>query len=163
MIHEAKMNVYISFTYKKKLVNLTFVTVNVKVQKYTCIHTIETHYDTPKSVTFEIQQSMKTSYETMSEQYKQRISWSSKTQTKNFSHGETSVRRTFFTAYFPYGEISIRQNFLRQNFFVAIFPYSELSFDEISLRRNFLRRNFHGEISYGEISGHEENHKTQRL
>ena len=38
--------------------------------------------------------------------YKQRISWSSKTSTKKFPYGETSVRRTYFTAEYRHGEIS---------------------------------------------------------
>ena len=44
-------------------------TINVHLQKYTCIRMIIiTHYATPKSVSFEVQESMKTSYEAMSEQ-----------------------------------------------------------------------------------------------
>ena len=46
---------------------MSFVTINVKLQKYTCIRMMKTHYDIPKTVSFEVQQSMKTSYEAMSE------------------------------------------------------------------------------------------------
>ena len=69
MINEAKMNVYLWVSHKKKkLVKVSFVTINVKLQKYTCIRMMKTHYDTPKSVIFEVHQPMKTSCETMSEQ-----------------------------------------------------------------------------------------------
>ena len=47
---------------------MLFVTINVKIQNYTNIRMMKTHYDTPKSVSFEVQQSMKKSYEAMSEQ-----------------------------------------------------------------------------------------------
>ena len=109
---------------------------------------MKTHNDTPENVSFEVRQSMKTSYEAMSEQiinvytfnfiwienqYKQRFSWISKTHTKTSLYGETPVRRTYFTAKFPYGETSVRRNFLRRNFPKAKFPYGE-----ISLRQNFL-------------------------
>ena len=40
---------------------MSFVTFNVALQKYTCIPMMKTHYNTPKSVNFEAQQSMKTS------------------------------------------------------------------------------------------------------
>ena len=59
------MHIYWSLI--KKIVKLSFVTINVKLQKNKWIRLIETHYVTPKSVSFEIQQSMKTSYEAMSE------------------------------------------------------------------------------------------------
>jgi len=41
---------------------VSFVTINVALQRCTCIHMMKTHYDTPKSVSFEVQQSMQTSY-----------------------------------------------------------------------------------------------------
>ena len=50
----------------------------------------------------------------------------------DFHTAKTSVRRTYFTAKSPYGEISVRRNFLK-----AKFPYGE-----ISLRRNFLTVKF---------------------
>ena len=53
---------------KKKLVKKSFVTINVKVQKYMCIRMMKTHYNTSKSVSFEVHQSIKASYEAMSEQ-----------------------------------------------------------------------------------------------
>ena len=40
----------------------------VNLQKCTWIPMMTTHYDTPKNVSFELQQSMKTSYEAMCEQ-----------------------------------------------------------------------------------------------
>ena len=40
----------------------------MKLQKGTYIRRMKTHYDTPKNESFEFQQSMKTSYEAMSEQ-----------------------------------------------------------------------------------------------
>ena len=68
MIHEAKINVHFWFSYKKKLVKVSFVTITVNLQKYACIRIMITRYATPKNVSFEVQQSMKTSYEAMSEQ-----------------------------------------------------------------------------------------------
>ena len=62
MIHEVKINV------KKKIVKVSLVTINVKVLKYTFNRMMKTHYDTHKSVSFEVQHSMKTSYEAMSKQ-----------------------------------------------------------------------------------------------
>ena len=59
-------------------------------------------------------------------------------------YGEFSIRRTFYTAKLPYGEISVQRNFLPQNFLATKFPHSEISYGEI----------FHGKVSYGEISGH---------
>ena len=53
---------------KKNIVKITFVTINVKLQKYACNCMIKTHYDTPKCVSLEVQQSMKTSYEAVNEQ-----------------------------------------------------------------------------------------------
>ena len=47
------------------------------------------------------------------------------------------IQRTYFTANFPYGQISVRRDFL-----TAKFPSVEISY---------------GEISYGEISGHRNN------
>ena len=47
---------------------MSFVTENVKPQKCTCIRIKKTHYVTPKSVSFEVEQSMKTSYEALIEQ-----------------------------------------------------------------------------------------------
>ena len=38
------------------------------IEKYTYNRMMKTHYHTPKSVNFEVQQSMKTSYEAMNEQ-----------------------------------------------------------------------------------------------
>ena len=46
---------------------MAFVTINVALQKYTCIHMMKAHYDTPESVAFEVQQSVKTSYIVSSE------------------------------------------------------------------------------------------------
>ena len=48
------------------------------------------------------------------------------TSTIRFPYGEISLRRNFLTAKFPYGEISLQRNILRR----------------ILLRRNILRRNF---------------------
>ena len=60
------------------------------------------------------------------------------------------MRQIFLKAKFPYGEISVRRNFLRRNFFTANFPYCELS-----LRRNLLTAKIpNGKLSYGEISAH---------
>ena len=39
---------------------MSFVTNNVKLQKRTCIRMMRTHYVTPKSVSLEVQQSIKT-------------------------------------------------------------------------------------------------------
>ena len=47
---------------------MSFVATNVKLQKITCIRMIKTLCDTPKSVSYEVQQSMKTSHEAISEQ-----------------------------------------------------------------------------------------------
>ena len=47
----------------KKFVKVSHVTINVNLEKYAYIRMMNTHYDTPKSVSFEVQQSMKTSYE----------------------------------------------------------------------------------------------------
>ena len=77
---------------------------------------------------------------------------------KKFSYGGASIRRTYF-----YGEISVRRNIRTAKFPTAKFPYGE-----ISLRRNVLMANFpysetfygevsHGEISYGEFSGQNQN------
>ena len=64
MLHEAKINVHLWFFCIEKK-NLT---INVKLQNYTCSCMMKTHYDTPKNVSFEAQQSMKISYEAVSEQ-----------------------------------------------------------------------------------------------
>ena len=53
---------------KKKLAKVSFVTIYVKLQKYTCIRMMKAHYDIPENVSFEVQQSMKTSYGAISEQ-----------------------------------------------------------------------------------------------
>ena len=66
MIHETKINEHLRVSYKKKLVKVTFVTINVKLQKYTCTRMLKTYYDISKSMSSEVQQSMKTSYEEMS-------------------------------------------------------------------------------------------------
>ena len=68
MIHEEKMNAHLRVHCKKKVIEVSFATINVKLQKYTCIRIMKTQYDTPKQVWIEVQQSMKTSYEAMSEQ-----------------------------------------------------------------------------------------------
>ena len=52
----------------KKIAKVSFVTNNVKLKNYTCIRMMETQYDTPKSISFEVQQSLKTSYEAVSAQ-----------------------------------------------------------------------------------------------
>ena len=52
----------------KKIHKVIFVTIYVNLQKYIRIRMIKTHYSTPKSGSFEVQQSMKTSFEGMSEQ-----------------------------------------------------------------------------------------------
>ena len=67
-MNEAKIYVHLRVSYKKKkLVKVSFVTIIVKLQKYTCKRIMKTHYDTPKSVCFEVQQSMKTSCEAINE------------------------------------------------------------------------------------------------
>ena len=38
---------------------MSFMTINVKVQKLTRMHMMKTHYNTPKKVSFEVQQSIK--------------------------------------------------------------------------------------------------------
>ena len=53
MIHEAKVNAHILVSYKK---NCQIVIRDTM------------HYDTPENASLEVQQSMKTSYEAMSEQ-----------------------------------------------------------------------------------------------
>ena len=74
---------YIYGSPTKKIVKVSFVTINVNLHKYTCIRMMITHYAAPKSVSFEVQQPMKTSYEGMSEQtinvliYYIYISWKS--------------------------------------------------------------------------------------
>ena len=118
---------------------MSFETRNVKLQKHTRIHMMKTHYNTPKGVSFEVQQSIKTSCEVVwlliytyftfilvENQYKQQISLSSKTHRKKVPCAETSVRRTI-----------IRCNFLRRNFITLKFPYGENS-----QRRNFLTAKF---------------------
>ena len=131
------------FFKKKKLVKVSCVTVDVKLQKYAWINVWW-----KRSFSSQWKHRMKqwgnrllmyaySNFIWVENQHKQRISWNSKTHTKNFVYGETPVRRAYFTAKFPYGEISVRQNFLRWNFFTAKFPYGD-----ISLRWNFLRRNF---------------------
>ena len=88
--------------------------------------------------------------------YKLRISIKSKLVEVKNAYDEIYIRREFRTAnffirrnirtvkfptaIFPYGEISLRQNFL-----TAKFPYGEISYCLIS----------RGEISNGEISGHD--------
>ena len=63
-------------------------------------------------------------------------------------YGETSVRRKFRTAKFPYGEISVRRKFLRRKIRTAKNPYGENS-----VQRNFrTAKNPCGEKSYGEKS-----------
>ena len=52
----------------KKFIKVSFVTFNLKLQKYTCIRMLKTHNDSPKSVTVEVQQSVKTSNGVMNEQ-----------------------------------------------------------------------------------------------
>ena len=47
---------------------MSFVTINVELQKYTCNRKTQTHHDKPKTISFEVQQYMKTSYEAVSEQ-----------------------------------------------------------------------------------------------
>ena len=41
---------------------VSFVMINVALLKYTCIYMMKTHYDTPKIVSYEVQQPMETSY-----------------------------------------------------------------------------------------------------
>ena len=52
---------------------------------------------------------------------------------QNFHTAKFSYGELVFTAKSPYGEISVRRNFLRRNILTAKFPYGE-----ISLRRNFF-------------------------
>ena len=47
---------------------MSFVTVNVMLQKNTYIRIMKTHYDTPKHISSEVQRYMKTSYEALNEQ-----------------------------------------------------------------------------------------------
>ena len=47
---------------------MSFVQINVKLIKITSVRMMKTYSVTPKSVSFEVQQSMKTSYKIMSEQ-----------------------------------------------------------------------------------------------
>ena len=66
MIHE-KHNVHLWVSdEKKKLLKVSYVTNDVNLQKKTCLLMMKTHYDSPKSVSFEVQSSMESSYETMS-------------------------------------------------------------------------------------------------
>ena len=68
MIHNTKIKENLLISYKKKLAKVLFVVTNLKLQKYTCIRMMITLYDTHKNVSFEVQQSMKTPNEAMSEQ-----------------------------------------------------------------------------------------------
>ena len=53
---------------KIKLIKVSFVTIKIKLQQYTCILIMKTQYGAYESAGFEVQESMKTSYETMKEQ-----------------------------------------------------------------------------------------------
>ena len=56
---------------------------------------------------------------------------------QNFHTEKSFIRGTYFTATFPYGEISIQRNFLRRSFLMTTFPYGK-----VSLRRNILTAKF---------------------
>ena len=67
MIHEGNMNARLWVSNKKKLIKVSFVPINIKLQKCKCTRMMKIHYVTPKIVSFQVQQSMKTSYEAMIE------------------------------------------------------------------------------------------------
>ena len=68
MTHVTK-NVLLWVCYeKKKLIEVSFVTISVKLHKYTCVPIIKTQYDKPKSVSLEVQKSLKTLRKAMSDQ-----------------------------------------------------------------------------------------------
>ena len=91
------------------------------------------HYATPKSISFEVQESMKTSYEAMSEQTinvknlftfilvenlcsRELVEVQKRMRKKKKLYGENSLRRTYFTAKYP------TEKFSTAKFPMAKFP-----------------------------------------
>ena len=100
---------------------------------------MKTHYDTHKSVSFELQQSMKTSNEAVSEHTTNvkifsHLCYLKISKSSDFVKVQKRIRKIFHNAKLLYGKLIIRRKCR-----TAKHPYGKISYGESS----------YGEISYG--------------
>ena len=135
---------------KKTHVKVSFVKIDVKIQKYACVYVWWKRTTIPLKMWFlrfssPWKRCMKQWVNGLSmyayfifiwieNQYKSELDEFQYFIRKKIIYGKTPVRRTYFTAKFPCGEITVRRNFVTAKFSYCEISYGEISYGQISCR-----------------------------